>query len=272
MRSVPRVPGDGASRPRLLLLAAGQGTRMGDLTPSIPKAMLPVKRGRSILHITLANLSACSPAASACVIGGHGWPRLQAFCDDAALPVPVRAVFNPAYAMAGPARSILAGLATVPSGCAMLVIGNGDTVFSAGMLGEALRAPPGITLFVSDAAEVAADELCVTIDAAGRVREATKAGERMCAPPRRLVSAGLVALRGTAARTQFTAVLKAVAAAEVRDGRLRPWHDAFRLLATTAVPAGMAVVDRSAWAEFDTAQCIARYAATPVPDEPAVSR
>lgn len=249
--------------PELLLIAAGRGTRMGELTRDVPKAMLAVERGRSILELTLANLAGAPSAPTACVIGGHGWPRLEAFCGRPDLPVPVRAVLNPDYNTAGPARSILAGLATIDVGQQLLVVGNGDTVFSPSLLAQAVAAPVGITLFASRSDNVQSDELLVSVDPAGRVASAAKALS-LCPASHGLVSAGLVTLNGVFARAQFRHALQTVAAREAADGRLRPWHSAFEVLANDGTPAAIAAVERCDWVEFDTLNCIARHSATPL--------
>jgi dTDP-glucose pyrophosphorylase len=56
---------------KAVVLAAGKGTRMGDLTRSLPKPLLPVA-GRPILHHVLERLAAAGVEEVALVIGYHG--------------------------------------------------------------------------------------------------------------------------------------------------------------------------------------------------------
>jgi choline kinase len=79
-----------------LVLAAGAGRRLGELTDDLPKTLLPVKDGTSILELTLTNLAGVGLTEVAVVTGFAAHriealvPELQERCG-----VTLELVFNP---------------------------------------------------------------------------------------------------------------------------------------------------------------------------------
>ena len=70
---------------RAAVLAAGRGTRMGEMTAGMPKAMLPV-RGRPMLEHVLDGLAAAGIAEFFLVIG-YRREMVEAYFRDWRLPI-----------------------------------------------------------------------------------------------------------------------------------------------------------------------------------------
>lgn len=78
---------------KVVILAAGLGKRLGSLTATLPKALLPVA-GRPILDWQLSSLNRLGiPARDIIVVGGHQIEALQTV-----LPSGATLIFNPDYA------------------------------------------------------------------------------------------------------------------------------------------------------------------------------
>lgn len=236
-------------------LAAGRGLRMGSLTASVPKALLPVAGGGSILEHNIANLAQARLDARVCVIGGHGWDELERCREHLHRTHPFRTVFNPAYATTGPARSMQIALEQAPTADAA-IIANGDTLFSPAVFRRAGRTGSGIFLAVSVAPQRERDQLHVAATPAGFIRHARKQGE--AAGPG-LVSAGCLIVRGAAAQATLAAAVAEVLARERASGRQLPWHETLEVLADGGAPARALPVRHHAWSEFDTPACIEQH-------------
>lgn len=249
---------------KVIFLAAGRGLRMGALTAALPKAMLALPDGRSILETNIASAAASASIGSILVVGGYCWEQLRDFCAGCAPSPEVGAVRNEAFATAGPARSIEVGLDHLEKVTQSVAIANGDTVFSADLFRHASAATDGIHLVVSHDDGIEPDDMGVTLAADGSVAAAAKSGE---AQRRGLVSAGLIIAKGAGA----VAALGQAAAAIVQDERLhgafRPWHDVAARLAGSPFRVGTIEVPRTWWREFDYEECLTAYRSSAVQPE-----
>ena len=229
---------------------------MGALTELRPKATVPVSGDRSILEVDLEALASAGLAAEVVVVGGHGWDVLRRHIAALESPLPRRCVLNAHYATTGPAHSVLAALEARSDPDAPLVVANGDTVFDRRVFALLEDLGEGAALLGSDVAVAQPDDLSIALDAERHVLSAAK-GPLSLVPAR--ISAGLLALQGESVLRAFEAAVRAVVAEEARTGRPRPWHDTLRHLAAGGRPARFVPVPRTAWWEFDHADCIVRY-------------
>ncbi|MGH3448428.1 MAG: sugar phosphate nucleotidyltransferase, partial [Nocardioidaceae bacterium] len=157
-----------------MVLAAGAGRRLRPYTDSLPKALVPVDGERTILDIALTNLSSVGLREVVIVVGyaadavehrkaelqqRHG-VRITLVHNDKA------EIWNNAYSMWVAREQMAEG--------ALMV--NGDTVHPVSVERALLtaRAGSGIVLAVDADKTLAEEEMKVTLDAGGALRQITK--------------------------------------------------------------------------------------------------
>lgn len=233
---------------RLVLLAAGMGRRIGDLTGDAPKVMLRLPTGRSLLAENLCNAVASGAVDSATIITGHLASTVEdavAAHEHAAL---MHTIHNPEFASAGPIRSLWEARHVI--GADDVVIANGDTYFRSAAF-DALAggaSADGVFLAFSRSG-VDADDVKVRLTDHGGI---AAVGKSLPAAEAGGISAGLLLARGVEGRTRLSTVL----ASFMDDGRATArgaiWHDLVHELAQQPPGVRGIEIDPSWWQEVDT--------------------
>lgn len=122
-------PDDGAGPPQVVVLAAGFGRRLGG---GIPKALVRLVDGRTILDQQLDHLRAVLGAPSVHVVVGHKAALVLEAHPD------VLFVYNPAFEFTNTAKSLLCALRLCPPGDVLWL--NGDVVFDPRAVERLVRA------------------------------------------------------------------------------------------------------------------------------------
>jgi choline kinase len=120
---------------RLIVLAAGQGSRLGGLTEGRPKALVPLA-GRPLLEWTLA-AAAEAGIDDTVVVGGYGIDHLRAF--------PVTLLENPDYATTNMVQSLAVAEPRWGDG---FVMSYGDIAYGTQVLAALLASPAPIACAV----------------------------------------------------------------------------------------------------------------------------
>lgn len=145
---------------KAIILAAGHGSRLLPLTLSRPKCLVEVG-GRAILDHQL-DAVAQAGFAGAVIVGGY---RIDQVADHLASRhggVATDLVFNPFWSSANSIGSVWAARAHLQDPFALM---NGDTLFDAGILREAVdRARTGVSLVVEPLVEPGLDDMLVEAD------------------------------------------------------------------------------------------------------------
>jgi choline kinase len=156
-----------------LVLAAGPGRRLHPLTEALPKTLLPVSDGRTILDLALANLSSVG-IAEVVVVTGFAAERVNERVDDLERRHGVRLelVYNDRAEEWNNAYSLW--LARGAFGEGVLLV-NGDTVHPAGVE-ETLVAErgPAVLLAVDREKEVGEEAMKVLLTETGALRRIGK--------------------------------------------------------------------------------------------------
>ena len=92
-----------------IILAAGRGIRLGDLTAEVPKCLLDVG-GRPLIGYSLDRLAENGVTDTA-IVTGHYDHRIHEAVGDRHLGMPVRYIYNEAFATTGSVVSLLVGRA-----------------------------------------------------------------------------------------------------------------------------------------------------------------
>ena len=122
---------------RALVLAAGRGTRLRPLTDTIPKCLIPLSGGQTILSRQL-DLLETAGIAEAVVVTGARAHLVDRYIADRCGQIRTRTVFNPIFA----STNYLYSMFLAAPGCDQdLLLLHGDLVFSGETLRRLMAAP-----------------------------------------------------------------------------------------------------------------------------------
>ena len=231
-----------------IVLAAGAGRRLRPYTDRLPKALVPIAEGVTILDIILGNFAAVGLDEAVIVVGYEG-ERIteQASRYEAETGLSISFVendraetWNNAYSL-WTARRYLAGGA---------LVANGDTLHPASVQDQLLHFPAadGLVLAVDAVKALGDEEMKVDVDGT-RVQRISKSlphdsfGEYI----------GVSLVTSTAAG----ALTDALARTWTEDPQ-RYYEDAYQLLADEGVPVRVAPVGVVPWTEVDDHVDLAR--------------
>jgi choline kinase len=225
-----------------VVLAAGPGRRLHPLTEALPKTLLPLTDGRTILDRALANLASVG-VREVVVVVGFGAERIQERVLDleGRSGVRLELLFNDRAEEWNNAYSLWLAREALRGG-ALLV--NGDTVHP-GTVEAMLLATrgPGILLAVDDEKELREEEMKVLISDDGRVRRIGKDVDSAAAQGEYI---GVALIEPFAAEP----LAEALEATWRRDPSLY-YEDAFQELADRGGELRMAPIGAVEWVEVD---------------------
>ena len=156
--------------PIALVLAAGLGRRLGDMTTALPKALIELN-GISLLERTLRALEAAG-FHEALVVTGHEATRINGFLDERKGTMHARSLFNAHFAEANNIVSLLCAADALEHGFCLL---NSDIIFEPSMLADVSSSGPGTWLVVDGDEPLGAEEMKVQLDDAGFMCRINKA-------------------------------------------------------------------------------------------------
>lgn len=225
------------SQPTICILAAGRGTRLGDATADLPKAMLPVD-GRSILQRQLEAIAAAGVEDDRVIIvTGHAAHRIEQHSAGR-----YHTLHNPDFARFNNIYSVHL-LESVVRDDLLLI--NGDTLFHPAMLAALLQMPAAAdaTLVIDDVKPLGEEEMKVQYEA-GRLARIGKDLD-----PRRSTGEyiGLLRFRGDALVAYYAALRQLIAA-----GRTGEWYEAGFNVIADRVAIAMTPTGGLPWIEVDT--------------------
>ena len=173
---------------KAIILAAGQGSRLGHLTDDRPKCLIDFG-GRTLLDRQLDTLAANGVGKVVVVTGFRDDLVEEAIAKRRGGP-DVRTIFNPFYKVADNLGSLFLAREELTGDC---LVWNGDTLVSDSLMARVVsNVRPGICVTIDRKDSYDADDMKVVVDADGRL---TAIGKRL---PNRDVngeSIGLLAFR-----------------------------------------------------------------------------
>lgn len=154
---------------KAIVISAGQGTRLLPLTLQIPKCLVEV-HGRTILDHQIAALRAAG-IEQIVVVGGYRVEQIAEHLARGGSPADVTLIVNPFWSVASSIGSVWAAREFLGGPFCLL---NGDTIFDASVIGDALRdMRPGVNLLVEAMVQAEQDDMRVEV-AAQQVRAVGK--------------------------------------------------------------------------------------------------
>jgi choline kinase len=132
---------------KAIILSAGRGTRLGSLTRTQPKCLLPVRGQESLLEYQLHTLAE-GGVTEACVVVGHGAEHVESRLRAVSLPrMHVRTHYNPFYDTSDNLMSCFLAREEMRQPFMLL---NGDTLFETRVVERLLASPPAtLTLAIN---------------------------------------------------------------------------------------------------------------------------
>jgi len=227
-----------AAAPLAVVLAAGVGRRLGELTAARPKAMIEVG-GVPLLERTLSALEA-SGFQDVLVVTGHCAEVIDEFLAYRRGSIQTRTLFNPKFAEANNVVSLLVAEEELYDGFCLL---NSDIVFDRSLLADVRSNTGGVSLVVDGDEPLGPEEMKVELDGRGFVRRISKSLE-----PADSAGEYIGIARFDAASTGI--VLEA-AKALVAAGRVDLYYEDAIDASASALDARIITTDRRKWTEID---------------------
>jgi choline kinase len=233
-----------------IVLAAGKGSRLLPLTVTVPKPLVNLPEGGTILQHQLDALQQIGTFEAIRIIAGYKIQDIRnALAEESDGNCVVE--FNPFYSVAGALGSLWVGLRA--SSEHDVVILNGDTLLfesSRRGLAELLAEDrEGVTLIVSEHAHGDPDAMEVACHPDGRV---LAVGKGLPAYERKPVSVGILVVRGKAAREAADAALDRLLVDSQEALQQWPWHSIVNALVAMGCPVRTSHVPPGSWLEIDS--------------------
>ncbi|RPI01386.1 MAG: hypothetical protein EHM71_16495 [Zetaproteobacteria bacterium] len=235
---------------RLIMLAAGRGIRLGRLTDGVPKPLLALPDGTTILERNIRAMEAVARIEGMLLVSGYAAEMIDAASLRLRMSKSICVQYNPFYRVSGPVVSVW--LTRVQMTEKDFLLCNGDTVYGSGALASLAEGDARqIALGVDRRAPRRDDDMKVQLERKGNLRRVGKDIPRGCAHG---VSTGLLAVRGLDLRRAFVAEVCDM----IREqGNLRPsvaWHSILNALVRKGVSISTVDLDGRDWHEVDTAE------------------
>lgn len=150
---------------KAVVLLAGMGSRLGELTRTTPKSLLPV--GGSVILDRMVRALAVHGVEEIVAVGGHRQDDLERHATAALAEHGITFVRNEDFASTNTAASLLCARELLDG--ASFVKLDGDVVFDGAILDCLLAAEPGSSYACVDRTDVDDEVIKVSCDAAGRI-------------------------------------------------------------------------------------------------------
>ena len=161
---------------RAIILSAGQGRRLFPLTQNLPKCLLPLCEGVSILGLQLRVLAACGVRHATVVVGFGAEEVERHILEQAPGSIEVETLYNPFYESTD--NLVTAWLARERMRGDFLLL-NGDTLFEPALMRRVLHAPPSAARVAIDRkSRYDADDMKVSLNGDGRLLAVSKTLKR----------------------------------------------------------------------------------------------
>jgi choline kinase len=232
---------------KLVILAAGKGTRLRPITDNIPKPLVELTDGESIMNTSISNLQSGLNFDEIVIVSGYKRECVTEFADGVNTDgVPVTVIHNPFYDEAGPVISLRSVSHKIVTDNALII--NGDTIYSENIPPLLRGYDRGIFLGFSPVESASDDEMKVT------TRQQESDGNSLTEVGKSLdsnydgVTSGLMMVNGRRNRRDF---IETIDKSVTKDLDM-PWDHLFNMMIRAGKDVGLIEIPYAEFHEIDT--------------------
>lgn len=232
---------------KLIILAAGRGRRLGDVTDSLPKPLVHVNGRLTILESNISKAIRTKAFDQIVVVTGYKSDMIEEAVNRFREEIKILTIYNPFYMNTSPIISLWTSIHKMEEGD--FIIMNGDTLYSERIFKVIDdRVNGGIQLIISTRKNKYKDDVQVKLDTDETVLEVSKQIED---PSVKVVSAGFLLVKGEQHRMRM--VQKIVQMVKIEKYVYKGiWHEIVNTLVQEGYIVTSKQVDEGEWQEIDT--------------------
>lgn len=224
----------------LIILAAGKGTRMENLTDDRPKCLLEIAQGESFLSSQISAAEKSDHISKVVIVTGYLSESVYEFVSSHTFEIDVKIIENIDYDSSGPIKSIYEASEEMLYSDFILV--NGDTWYSPALMSDNLLRNEGITLAASYVEDANRDDMKLKLTPESNIDRVLKDLDFELSTP---ISSGLVVVKGKEYREDFVNTVSRA----YEDSPHAYWHS---ILERTRTPVKTYQIPLASWQEADT--------------------
>lgn len=232
---------------RMIILAAGKGTRLRPLTDNTPKSLIDLGNGSTMLEQQLKGAIKCEHIDEVVIVTGYRSEQIEAKVKSYKQDISIRIVYNPFYDVSNNLLSLWTSHFLMQD--EDFIITNGDNIYENSVY-ETLNAEcakeEGIRVCIDFKDEFDDDDMKVCLDGSGHAILISKkiSKDRIDAE-----SVGLTVIKGKKFREIFrNKILELVRREEYKN---MFWLEIFNSLAQDGIGIGTFAVQPEDWREVD---------------------
>lgn len=238
---------------KYVILAAGKGTRLHPVTHHIPKPLISLVTGKSILEYEICNVAKTGMFDEILIITGYKQEMIQHVAASINCPIKITCIANKNWDNPSPLFSLDAVSRTIK--LHDVVITNGDTIhtppfFTIFRINHPVE---DIRLFVSVANQYQEDDMRVSFSP--HLEKLTKISKSLSYDDTHAVSTGMLLLKGTAKRELFLQHLSTL----LSQKPVKPfWHAIVDQMIKERLQVNYSFTPYNSWFEIDRIEDLAR--------------
>lgn len=232
---------------RMIVLAAGKGTRLRPLTDNTPKSLIDLGNGSTMLEQQIKGAVSCRHIAEMVIITGYRTEQIEAKIQKYIDQIPIQIVYNPFYDLSNNLFSLWTSHYLMETDD--FVITNGDNIYEPAVyeiLDREIEKDEGIRVCINYKSEFDEDDMKVNLDPAGHAIAISK---KLPRDKTDAESVGLSIVKGERYRNLFRKkILELIRKVEYRN---LFWLEIYNRLTEDGVSIGTFEIESNDWQEVD---------------------